>query len=292
MKQPKKIGLGETRKCWECDRKLIFSDFLSVNRDEDPKELERIWQDCRVQLHCCRCFEIEENREKIDLLNEKGLYNPEKRLALLNILNLLLENQVLNKSFVETIKEQDLRAIYETFKDLNINFGDLLGYIDNISRDFENNAIEIYFEDNYPGVDFIKIFEKKSDLEYYLIEASLFGKIVVNGITSIRDWSLHFDIDLLRETLEDKLILEYKDGKIFDIPIEEINKRIKENPFKLIKNIQKRKGINYINDILYPILDYEEQREIVAENLHEWGYKINQLPNNYYYAIDDITKKE
>jgi hypothetical protein len=83
LKQPKKIdhlviGLDEERSCWQCTDRLDFEDFKKTNITFKLEELKRIWQDCRIQLYCCDCFN---NKVVEAIVKEKRIENQIEKLS-------------------------------------------------------------------------------------------------------------------------------------------------------------------------------------------------------------------
>ncbi len=47
------------RVCYSCKMKLFYSAFFNLNRTHFTEEsLRKIWNDRRVELYCCNCFEL------------------------------------------------------------------------------------------------------------------------------------------------------------------------------------------------------------------------------------------
>jgi hypothetical protein len=46
-----------TKKCWKCRAVMNFHDFVKINPQYTKEYLLQIWNDPKVELHCCSCYE-------------------------------------------------------------------------------------------------------------------------------------------------------------------------------------------------------------------------------------------
>jgi len=59
------LNSSKSRQCYKCNFTLDFEGFRKVNENRQAEQLMKIWNDDRVRLLCCKCFDVE---KKIELL--------------------------------------------------------------------------------------------------------------------------------------------------------------------------------------------------------------------------------
>ena len=48
--------MGNSRVCYDCKSSLNYHDYLASNLHLKTKYLEKIWNDTRIELLCCKCY--------------------------------------------------------------------------------------------------------------------------------------------------------------------------------------------------------------------------------------------
>ncbi|MBD3254747.1 MAG: hypothetical protein GF383_06620 [Candidatus Lokiarchaeota archaeon] len=61
-----------SRRCYNCQSPLIYSDFIRTNRVEySKKTLDGLWNLNIVELYCCACFKAFKKKLELEELKDK-----------------------------------------------------------------------------------------------------------------------------------------------------------------------------------------------------------------------------